>query len=228
MSAVSTALRTLCSAMGVMLGGLYVGGHVQNETLVDSYLGTVRAQVDPRAGQACVGEACDPQCLWWDHRTGNDTDTECTGWALRRGVTGERLTRAKSRAEHCAHRAVENCVLSHEVDLPAPAVFFYNTSEHRMRLFLLPSVAPDPSSDLRRVALFHAGTDSSNWAEIEASFDFRERARVSHYDPWTHAQLEEDVGGEAAYCLQLLRLSVPEECAEGLALPLTSSPDGRV
>ena len=85
MSVVSTTLRTLCSAMGVMLGSLYVGGHVQNDTFVDSYLGTVHAQIDPRAGQACVGEACDPQCLWWDHRTGNDTDTQCDSWALRRG-----------------------------------------------------------------------------------------------------------------------------------------------
>jgi hypothetical protein len=228
MSVVSTTLRTLCSAMGVMLGSLYVGGHVQNDTFVDSYLGTVRAQIDPRAGQACVGGACDPQCLWWDHRTGNDTDTQCDSWALRRGVTGDRLTRAMARAEHCAHQAVENCVLSHEVDLPAPAVFFYNASEHRMRLFLLPATTPNPASDLRRVAFFHAGTKSSSWSEIETSFDFRERARVSHYDPWTHVQLQEDVSGEAAYCLQLLVLSVPEECAEGLALPLTNSPDGRV
>lgn len=154
-----TAVRMASTGLSMLMGYLFVGGHVQNETLVDEWrasLGPAAAVsdavlVDPRTGRAevaCIKDACHEQCLWWMHEIGNATDTECSQWTLRRTISIDVLTRALERARACASRAGETCVLSHEVGLQAPAALVWNATKQRMLLYLLPRiVAVDQAAD---------------------------------------------------------------------------------
>ena len=219
---IATAARTLSTAASVLMGYLYVGGHVQNDTLVASYsegiFGTRAIGVDARAGMACVGDACHEECLWWTSAIGNETDVSCEEWIIRHLLGLERLERALVRAGRCAQRAVETCVLSHEVGLELPAAFVWNGTEGRMRLFLMPRTSVRSNARTRRVALLAPGSRASDAPTHETMLDFATEVLVEHYDAWSHEMRTEVLTEDAAYCLQLLRLSVPTECADAMPL----------
>ena len=208
--------------MSVLMGYLYVGGHVQNETLVAQYsdmLGTRTVSIDARAGAACVGEACHDECLWWSPELGNDTDTVCEPSMTRRLLGLERLDRSLQRATRCAVRASEVCVLSHEVGLELPGAFVWNASESRMRLFLMPRTHVVVDARVKRVALFPPGSRAGVYGDAHSTIlELAQEVGVEHYDAWTRQLRSDVVREDAAYCLQLLRTSVPAECADAMPM----------
>jgi hypothetical protein len=236
----SVVVKLASTTTSLFFGYLFLNGHVQNSTLGERWLDTAAAvPLDARAGReglTCHGGACHEECLWWVDEIGNATDTECSDYNLRRILSVRQLSDAVERAHRCADLASETCVLSHEVGLRAPAAMVYNTTEQRMRLYLLPRIleedddAEADGGDKRRVALFPVGTPPGGWsaASRHAIVPMRSSLRVEHYDAWQH-ELRTDVAhDEAAYCLQLLQRSVPHECALGGELPLLGDPNGRM
>lgn len=237
----SQLLKLASTSASLFFSYLFLGGHVQNATLGDAWVGAGRAArvhrvaLDPRTGApdvACHGEACHDDCDWWVDEIGNRTDVECNDYNLRRVMSVRQLTDALARAQACADRATETCVLSHEVGLRAPAALVYNASEQRMRLYLLPRITPVAAGDSasRRVALFPVGTPPGGWSAMarHAVVPMHDEVLVEHYDAWQHEVRRDVVRDEAAYCLQLLLRSVPDECAVGGELPLEGDPDGRL
>jgi hypothetical protein len=228
--------------MGVMLSYLYVGGHVQNETLMSTYgtallpyTAATRAMgYDNHAGTTCVDDACHEECTWWNPSVGNNTDTECAVHMLRRALTLDGLERALAQANRCAVRATEECILSHEVGLRVPGVFVWNASEARMRLFLMPrarAVAEKAAS--RRVALLPAGARASAHYEREATFVMTDVVGVTHFDAWRNTERTDVLRDEAAYCVQLMFRTIPDACADVRAdgdggVLLVDDTDGRL
>lgn len=221
MPGAAAALRMVSTSVSMLMGYLYVGGHVQNETLVAEYsgmMGTRTVSIDARAGTACVGEACHEECLWWSPEIGNDTDTVCDPYVTRRLLSKERLDRSLQRATRCAMRGSEVCVLSHEVGLELPGAFVWNTTESRMRLFLMPRTHVAKEAQVKRIALFAPGSRATEGDDHATIMNLAQEVLVEHYDAWTHELRSDTVREDAAYCMQLLRSSVPEECADAMPM----------
>ena len=244
---VTTALRLVGSVASLGLSYLYVGGHVQNDTLIGeslealgSGLGAIGSfagdEVDPRAGLACVGEACHPECLWWSPPIGNATTTYCEPWFIRRGLTGDGVRQALEVAMRCAQRSHEACVLSHEVGYTLPAAFVWDSSKAQMRSFVLPRLYALDNATQRRVALFAPGTRSQTgahhgiswWDQVGAStiLLMNETLDIEYFDVHEKTHRREAIEHEAAFCVQLLRQTLPDDCLDAVA-PGVDAPDDR-
>ena len=221
---VFNALRLASTSVGSLLAYLYVGGHVQNDTLAAEY-GFGSVGIDARSGASCVGGTCLGECEWWDVSVGNETPGDCSGWTLRRQLGVDTLERAAERAGRCAKRAGESCVLSHEIDFPIPAAFVWNASEHRMRPFLLPRLRRIEGVPTVRVA--HVTPEEQTPGGREALLTLDKRIAVEHYDVRGRALVHDEVSNDTAFCLQLLLRTVPDECSELLPPPTEGSVDER-
>lgn len=215
------AIRVASTSLSALLAYLYVGGHVQNDTLAAEY---GFATIDARTGSACAH--CDDECVWWEASAGNDTPVDCVGSNLRRALGSDVIARALDRASRCASRSGEACVLSHEVGFPLPAAFVWNASEHGLQPILLPR--------LRRIEGARAIRISHVTPELamapggrESMLTFDQHIGVEHYDLRSRGLVQAELHDEAAYCLQLLQRSVPDACME-LLPPTEAPPDERV
>lgn len=158
----------------------------------------------------------DEVCMWWAPSTGKKTDTECGVYALRRMMGADTITRATARAQECTLRHGAECVLSHEVGFKLPAVLIWNSERAAMQMYLLPRIfAPNEGSHEKRVAMARPSTRPSSDGP-EQIVRMNDTIDVEYVDTVTRRQVRETLHGVQAFCLQLLKYTVPDECSEGL------------
>lgn len=162
----------------------------------------------------------DDACHWWTPDKGKDTDTLCSAFALRRLMGSDALARALESAKKCAILHGTSCVLSHEVDLQVPAVMLWDSTTSAMRMFLLPRIVTVPEGtlyDVRRVAVVRPPFDDDvARSRTPLIVQMNRSVEVDHVSTTSHARESEHLLDEDAYCMQMLKLTIPDRCNEEL------------
>ena len=231
MPVVATALRVTSTSVATLIASLFVGGYMNNETALEGIPLSDRAETEsvPGGDETCSTPDCAnppaPECTWWVPESGRETDTLCSAYALRRLMSADAINRATDRAQRCASQTGATCVLSHEAGFQLPAALVWSHERGEMRMFMLPRVrwdregeaadAAQSSAFVRRVALVRPPFDQVG-AEPPMRVRYNRSVLVEHVDMRSHEHLVERLEDEDAYCLQMLRMTVPEACLEGL------------
>lgn len=182
----------------------------------------------PLAPSAADGEASsraapggdDTVCRWWMPEVGRETDTLCSAFALRRLMGSDALAQALERAKRCAILHGTACVLSHEVELQVPAVMLWDIATSAMRMYLLPRVVPVAEGKLydeRRVAVVRPPFDDDvARSRTPLVVSMNRSVEVDHVSTTSHARESEQLLDDDAYCMQMLKLTIPDQCNEEL------------
>ena len=159
-------------------------------------------------------------CRWWTPEMGRQTDTLCSAFALRRLMGSDALARSLERAKQCAILHGTDCVLSHEVELQVPAVMLWDSATSAMRMYLLPRVVPSPEGTLyeeRRIAVVRPPFDDDVARSRTPLVVLMNRTvEVDHVSTTSHARESEQLLDDNAYCMQMLKLTIPDRCNEEL------------
>lgn len=160
-------------------------------------------------------------CRWWTPETGRETDTLCSAFALRRLMGSDALARALERAKQCATLHGTACVLSHEVELQVPAVMLWDSTTSAMRMYLLPRVVVPVTEggvhEQRRVAVVRPPFDNDVAHSRAPLIVLMNRSvEVDHVSTTSHARESEQLIDDDAYCMQMLKLTIPDRCNEEL------------
>ena len=211
----------------VLLSKLF--GDIEENASLGTIEALQRVNVGP-IGDSCPGGECTDappahgtSCQWWTPSIGRETDTMCTAAGLRRLMSPDAMNRAIERAQTCAVEYGVTCVLSHEVNFRIPSALLWSQELGKMRMFLLPqfdktSIDPNTSDGPRtkRVAIvtppFTERHDSVSRFEVHMN----QSIVVEHVDVNTHTPMREVLTNEEAFCLQLLPLTIPNECTDGM------------
>lgn len=155
-------------------------------------------------------------CNWWTPDMGRNEDAECAAASLRRAL-GSDLQAAVEKASVCAQATGEPCILSHELNFPVPAAFLWDMASSKMRPFLLPQRDVQYEADVEK-ARVRVGDPLDS--EVVASdpkaseYIFARKIKVSYIDAaGSLQQINTFLNETDAYCIQLLNVSIPEDCA---------------
>ena len=144
-------------------------------------------------------------CNWWMPGDPIVERLACTHSTIGRlGVTV--LTNTFDDARRCSKLADGGCVLTHELGLIVPGVYYYSPEKVDLVLAVAPRVINMTQDD----ALIRIFDPSGVRSAVTTTF-FRNVA--IEYTDMTRVQLDTKMlSGDAAYCVQLLRQSMSAEC----------------
>ena len=138
------------------------------------------------------------ECHWWkptDHCSPRDASH-----AAHRQF--EPSTESWQHARYCAMKNDTGCVLSHEVSANTPYGFFaYDPQLADLRFYAQPEMHVDGEPDVEIQVYEPTHTHT---ATVERMY---QRVRIDHIDQHSMRIFSDWLGGEAAFCAQLLNLS---------------------
>lgn len=209
-------IAQIFSDRNVTLGGEH-NESVPDKVVRDSILGMGTIEQSPSTlPLPSPSDIDETTCTWWSHEVGKNTDTECGVYALRRMMGADTILRAQNHARACALLHGAECVLSHEIGFKLPAVLVWNDARLVMKMYLLPKIfAPSSTGNERRIALSRPSA-SSQLQGSDHIVHMNRTIEVEYVDTQTRRQVKETLNDTDAYCLQLLKYTVPDECSEGL------------
>ena len=190
-----------------------------------SHAGDVDDAADPEAAMAARAH-----CAWWTPGNPPLSNLACEpGGAFGRRSTTSLLMAALHRAKLCSARgssSLTECVLSHEVGLGVPGVFFSSPACKPGQLFVLlaPTVhATANASTPRRVAVQpRTRAAASEGRALREWEDALEVSFVGGLDGDVLLHERQTIDGVGSRCLQLLLESVDETCRLSLDERLTA------
>lgn len=148
-----------------------------------------------------------PECRFWAFNESYDASL-CSHFTI--GRSSGAVGKAAARALACAGAHATECVLSPEIGLALPAAFLYSNITNTMRMVLGPKVLPlDEPAPTQHVRVATPGGDALVNTQ---TFLFNTSIRVEYLDGATRAMVTTDLFGDAAYCVQLLRLAFEPMC----------------
>ena len=153
------------------------------------------------AGYLTEWDYAAPECRWANGS--NVFSGMCSPLATSRMPHSTR-EEAMERALSCAALHETECVLSAEIGLAVPAAFIYDDRQG-LRMVTAPSLLP-LDAPVASVRLQDPGGGPSRTLRLNRSIE------VEYLDHEARAVVAERLEGEAAYCVQLLRLLFEPAC----------------
>lgn len=154
----------------------------------------------------------EPECRFWNMSVQYRADL-CNHFTI--GRSASTPAKARERALACAGMHGTECVLSPEIGLAIPAAFLYvSTGEAigTMRMVLGPRLLPVETAQQHvRVA-----PPSGDGVTDTRTFLFNTTIRVEFFDGATRSMATTQLEGEAAFCVQLLRVAFEARCWQQL------------
>lgn len=209
------------SAISLTIASMFAGGFLHNETM-------------PNPIGAAAGPSFDigDECHFWEPTRGRFADADCEYRLI-----GPRYGRpvdhryAIERAQRCALRSGDSCIMSHEIDLDVPSALVWDKEQSSMRLLAFPRILEAHGE--RRVvirrsvdelaATKQSGNDASDETTLTSSseiprgdplitYTLNRTIHVEHTDMSTGRFVREILEDDDAFCVQLLYRSMPIGC----------------
>ena len=152
-----------------------------------------------------------PECAFWN-ATVVYARTLCSHFTISRATSAP--ARARQRALACAGAYGAECVLSPEVGLAIPAAFLYDAAADYdgMETIIAPRLLP-LASEPRHVRV--APPDGDGVVDTR-TFVLNASVRVEYMDGDSRQLQTRTLEGDAAFCVQLLRLAFEPSCWRAL------------
>lgn len=159
--------------------------------------------------EAVAGSSLPPECAFWNQSV-VFSDEMCSLFVVNRAAAAYHS--ASARAMRCAAVFGVECVLSPEIGLAMPAAFLYSHDRAAMTMVLAPKLVPHDSEQVH-VRVAPPGGDGLTDTK---TLHFNRTVKVEYLEGATRQLRSETLSDDAAYCVQLLRLSFEPQCWEKL------------
>lgn len=159
--------------------------------------------------EAIAGRELPPECSFWNLSVVFSSEM-CSLFVVNRAAAA--YQQAATRALRCAAAFGVECVLSPEIGLAMPAAFLYSHDRAAMTMVLAPKLVPHDSEQVH-VRVAPPGGDGLTDTK---TLHFNRTVKVEYLEGATRQLRSETLSDDAAYCVQLLRLSFEPQCWEKL------------
>jgi hypothetical protein len=159
--------------------------------------------------ESALGGNVGPECAFWNMSVVYESSL-CSHFAI--GRSASTPARANQRALACAAAFGVECVLSPEIGLALPAAFLYSHDRAAMTMVLAPKLVPHDSEQVH-VRVAPPGGDGLTDTK---TLHFNRTVKVEYLEGATRQLRSETLSDDAAFCVQLLRLSFEPQCWEKL------------
>ena len=159
--------------------------------------------------EAIAGSGLPPECNFWNQSVVFSSEM-CSLFVVNRAAAAYQA--ASKRAMRCTAAFGSECVLSPEIGLAMPAAFLHDYASSTMRMLIAPKLLPLEAEQVH-VRVAPPGGDGLTDTK---TLHFNRTVRVEYLEGATRQLRKETLSDDAAYCVQLLRLSFEPQCWEKL------------
>lgn len=202
-----------------LAAALSIGSAVFGINIVPKFLGLSQASSNTTLPPPdTTEETLHPQCRFYSTEDAFDAYEDCS-YSTLRFMTVNNVDTAIERAQSCATPYGEKCILSHEVDFDVPTAFVWDHENLKMRPIIAPAIVEN-GTDTHRVTIVSPIHDVNTIVKAQRPDEFlmHSTVKVEHIQYPSLRPTHEWLTGYDSYCVQLLRISIGEECARSFGM----------